>query len=251
MRMNGNGELLGPDAPASGAGDSPNGAPAAQPAGGPGATSPSTTATGSGAPPAQPTSNQRSVDESEYAAFSAWKNSQGQRRNEPATEDRLNDIDRRIADTVRTETARQHALSDHESRAAMLPKQLSEYAKELAGGNEELADLIEARLNRQAETLGQPYAQNHALNGYMNVPSIDDVRKWASESGFGEKITALRGAGVRQLAQAAKAGKTAPNVAGPNRDNAAPPAGPEDKEAREARRDQQARKILEEAGISD
>ena len=123
----------------------------------------------------------------------------------------------------------------------MLPNNWSDYAMEPRRERRTSRTLI----GQVAEPSGRNARpaitrRNHALNGCVNVPNIDDVRKWATESGFGEDHGAARRlAYANSRAGRQGRGKTALNVAGPNRDNAAPPCGAGGQRGEEARRDQQ------------
>ena len=141
----------------------------------------------------------------------------------------MNDIDRRIADTVRTETARQHALSDH--GPARDAPQTTERLRQRTRGRER-------RTRGPHRGAAEPSGRN-ARPAVPAEPCVERLRERAeyrrrTEVGDGKRVRredhGLAAAlAYANSAQAAKAGKTAPNVAGPNRDNAAPPAGPEDK----------------------
>lgn len=198
-------ERLSPDAPVgAGVGGAAGG--------GAGATSPSTTSTGAAPSPAP-----SSIPDADMQAFKAWQASRTGEQTKPAQETKQPEADpTEIESRIMSRIRRERAEQEHVSGIGKFREGIKARAKELADGNEDLADLIEAKLLIQADSLRKPYGDDHDLKGALGVPTIDDVNKWLDEQKYTDRLAKIRGSVVKGIARAAGA---TPRAAAPNTDN--------------------------------
>ena len=180
----------------------------------------------------------------EYAEFQSWKKSRSTQE-QPKGEAPVNadEITKRALAELRKETARERHVSDYKS----FEQKVAAKAKELADGDDVLANFLTDHLYRQLETSRSPYPDGHPLAGEaLGIPDDAALSKFLEEKKLADQIKTWRGGLVSKVGRQAIAGK----AAAPNTGNASK-AGPESPESkREALRAKWSEK-LESVGITD